>query len=269
MITPSILPELFASPFDHVRFPVTYPNLTHSMKCINERSESSVAYNLMPNISSQFDAVYVQEHDLLPTVHASSNDGSMLILAHRVFGHIMLHDRGNKALASKIGLSYVTPGEWYDMCIPNLFQPTYVLRELLQPYEQKLLGKFVVGVHIRRAGKLAEWRDGVSYLSDRNLLRMKKYVEKIARRHPNLGIFIASDSLQVIKQFQSWFDIVVTTNDYALEHVGRNPSYSGLIRSSLDLMLLSQSDVLLLTKNSQFSSVSHHLATHSILVKYF
>lgn len=212
----------------------------------------------------------MQERADLPPIEESVYEGSILVKAHRVFGHRLLSRMRNKVALKKLGLSMWTKAEkWYDLCIPNLFQPKCYLESLLEPYEQKLKNKYVIGVHARMAGNVSQWGEYISYLTEPKLQKMIYKIRRVARIHPNFAIFIASDTQSVISRFQSLFENVVSTNDYVLEHAGRNPTRNGLIRSSLDLVLLSRCDMLLLTRQSQFSSVAHHLSTRNIPAFYF
>ena len=212
----------------------------------------------------------MQEEEDLYSIKDSVFEGSTLVRAHRVFGHRLLSKFENKAMLPKLGLPMSLKAEyWYDMCIPNLFQPKCYLESLVKPYEEKLKNKYVIGVHARMAGKVSEWGELISYLSEKGLNKMKNKIMKAAKEHPDFVIFIASDTQNVILQFKSWFGNVVSTNDYSLEHVGRNPTRNGMIRSALDLVLLSRCDMLLLTKQSQFSSVAYHLSTRNIPAFYF
>lgn len=161
------------------------------------------------------------------------------------------------------------PEYWYDLCIPNLFQPTCYLESLLRPYEQKMKNKYVIGVHARMAGNVSEWGEYISYLSEKGLYRMIRKINAVTKKHPDYTIFVASDTLSIISLFKSLFKNVVSTSGYKLEHGGRSPSRSGIILSALELFLLSRCDMLLLTKQSQFSSVAHHLSTRNIPAFYF
>ena len=212
----------------------------------------------------------MQEYDDLPPIKESVYEGSLLIRAHRVFGHRLLSKTSNKLTLRKLGLpTQMMPEYWYDLCIPNLFQPTCYLESLLRPYEQKMKNKYVIGVHARMAGNVSEWGEYISYLSEKGLYRMIRKINAVTKKHPDYTIFVASDTLSIISLFKSLFKNVVSTSGYKLEHGGRNPSRSGIILSALELFLLSRCDMLLLTKQSQFSSVAHHLSTRNIPAFYF
>ena len=217
-----------------------------------------------------FQRISVQSQNELPPVEDSVYEGSILVRAHRVFGHQLLSKKSNKLILRKLGLPIRMESEyWYDLCIPNLFQPSCYLESLIRPYQRKMKNKFVIGVHARLAGNVSEWGEFISYLSQEGLSMMIQKIREVAKTHPDYTVFIASDTLSVISLFRSSFKNVISTSGYTLEHGGRNPSRSGLILSALELFLLSRCDMLLLTKQSQFSSVAHHLSTRNIPTFYF
>lgn len=271
MYTPSAPKFLFSHPFIHARFEPetsagendTFGNCWLGSWCTDVSRDHFNSFDTFQRVS-------VQERDELPSIAESVYEGSILIRAHRVFGHRLLSKISNKLALRKLGLpTNMKPEYWYDLCIPNLFQPSCYLESLLSPYERKMKNKYVIGVHARMAGSVSEWGEVISYLSEKGLRMMIRKINAVTEKHPDYTIFIASDTLKVISMFKSMFKNVVSTSGYKLEHGGRSPSRSGIILSALELFLLSRCDMLLLTKQSQFSSVAHHLSTRNIPAFYF
>ena len=213
MYTPSAPKYLFSHPFIHTRFePETSAGRNETVgNCWLGSWCTDVSRDHFDSFDA-FQRVLVQEYDDLPPIKESVYEGSLLIRAHRVFGHRLLSKTSNKLTLRKLGLpTQMKPEYWYDLCIPNLFQPTCYLESLLRPYEQKMKNKYVIGVHARMAGNVSEWGEYISYLSEKGLYRMIRKINAVTKKHPDYTIFVASDTLSIISLFKSLFKNVVRT----------------------------------------------------------
>lgn len=252
VITPAISKTYFDFPLSNVSFP-TLENTSFSLT-LDHRSQRIRGLDWVGSFSKAY-----HQYD------------SILLLSNHVFSHSVIYRMGNHPDLKRIRIeSELKKYEckerrnvWYNMCIPNLFQLNSKSWNLLQPYLKQFDGFFVIGVHLRFSGKLASWNDNRPYMTKEGVDRIIDEIQKIQR--DQLRVFLASDSSTIVSRFQFTFrDQLIYVHEYSLEHVGRNATQSGMIRSILDLYLLSNCDQLFLTRHSHYSLVAMHLSTKPI-----
>lgn len=189
-------------------------------------------------------------------------NATMMIRSRNIFAHKL------KKLYSfdPIGLKGIR--DWYDVCIPNLFRPSTYLLRLVSRYETPFEHHYVIGVHVRMAGQAVKWKDRRGYLSLKDVNSMIQYV--VWRRRNTDYVFLATDTESVIELFQEVFSTrLIIVRGYSIEHVGMNQTEIGLEKASLDLLLLSRCNELVLTQNSHFSLLAKHFSQRKVPVHFF
>lgn len=124
------------------------------------------------------------------------------------------------------------------------------------------------GVHIRSGGYLANSFERMSMISKNGVLKIPQQIMQICQERnidPNAwNLFISSDSDTVTRyiknEFNSTFNIVISTK-YKRGHTTSGHLRNDTLKSALiDLHILGDCDLLLVTKGSGFSTVAEGMA---------
>ena len=159
---------------------------------------------------------------------------------------------------------------WYAVCMPGLFRPSVYLKKIVAPFELLFASHFVVGVHIRSVKSYSDWLNENPFLVSRNCIermlpRIREQMEK-----ENSILFFTADSDEFLPIFEEAFpNAVVQIDGLSRDHVGKNPSESAVVRSVVELYLLSLCDYLVVTEGSGFSNVAVNLNSKNCSVDYF
>ena len=189
-------------------------------------------------------------------------NATVLIRSRNIFAHKL------QKLYSLDGIGLKGIRDWYDVCIPNLFIPSTYLNKLVSHYESVFEHHHVIGVHVRMAGSAVKWKDRKGYLSLKDVDSMIHFVQWRLKR-TNL-VFLATDTEIVVNRFQNVFsNQILVVEGYSIEHVGMNQTEIGLEKTSLDLLLLSRCDELVLTRQSHFSLLAKHFSKRNVPVHFF
>ena len=201
--------------------------------------------------------------------------GSLVICTLHTFSkHIFRVETLSERMSSlQSGLPYkekVLHENWYSVCAQSLFQPSAYLMKFIQPYLDVFKGHRVLGVHIRSGGH-AKWQDGGYFkLTPYIVKRHSRVIHEIMVKNKLTMIFLSTDSDIIEEQLRTRFgSSIVTVSSFPREHVGKDPTEIGLIRSILDLYLLGQCDELLLTRRSGFSATALAFNAKNPNVSYF
>lgn len=180
---------------------------------------------------------------------------------HTFFRHILKNEY-NRDRMMKIGhinKQYFRK-EWYNVCMQSLFQPSAYLNYYLQPYYERMKNHVVIGIHIRQGGVLLNWKDSVFRISMNGLYKAFKEIDHILRRHLDALLFVASDSKEFVSSIiQKYGSRVFGVDRLNAAHVGKRPSEEGLLRASMELVILSKCDYLFLTAGSGFSHCGENM----------
>lgn len=150
--------------------------------------------------------------------------------------------------------------EWYKVCMQSMFQPSEYLIHYLEPYYQKMKNHKVIGMHIRQGGNLINWKDSQFHITEADIIGAFPHIDKIIRKNPDALIFVASDSKELISLvIHHYGKRVFGVDRYEATHVGKHPTMEGLLRVSMELVLLSKCDYLFLTAHSGMSDCGYRL----------
>ncbi len=123
----------------------------------------------------------------------------------------------------------------------RLFRPNKVVRQLIANNASRF-GEYVIGMHIRRTDNIDSIR-----MSPTELF-IEKGLQELAL-HPNLTIFLATDSEAVKQQMQQEFGSHVITS----EHEASRDSVQGIQEGLADMWTLSKTHVIYGSAGSSFS----------------
>lgn len=180
---------------------------------------------------------------------------------HTFYWHI-LNNKENRNRMMKISHTekQYFRKEWYNVCMQSLFKPSAYLNYYLQPYYEKMKNHVVIGIHLRQGGVLLNWKDSEFRISINGLLIAFKKIDSILRKHPSALLFVASDSKELVSSIiQRYGNRVFGVDGLNAAHVGKRPTEEGLLRASMELVLLSKCDYLFLTAGSGFSRCGDNL----------
>lgn len=244
--------------------------------------EAERLYNRGMNIRETTD--YFVEYVNNPLKHMSifgdgdlnaAYPGSLVICSLHTFAKYLFRSKGvvQRMASFQEGLPYaekVMEPNWYSVCARGLFQPSAYLQRFIDPYLQLFKGHRVLGVHVRSGGQ-AKWKDaGYFKLTPYMVKRHSRKIHDLMRDSRLDLLFLSTDSDLIESQLRQRFgSVMITVKSFPREHVGKDPTESGLIRSLLDLFLLGQCDELLLTKRSGFSQTALALNGKNPPVSYF
>ncbi len=132
-------------------------------------------------------------------------------------------------------------GTFPDDLYARLFRPNKVVKQLIANYDSHF-SEYVIGMHIRRTDNIDSIRMSPTEL----------FIEKGRQEltlHPELTIFLATDSEEVKQQMQKEFGSHVVTS----EHEASRDSVEGLREGLADMWTLAKTQIIYGSAGSSFS----------------
>ena len=157
-----------------------------------------------------------------------------------------------------------------------ILNPTPELQNMIHSFQKNHFTKqYVFAIQIRTGGCLADYSEGVEMMSVDELERLPGViVSAMASWNFNAGntvLFLSTDSTLVemfIKQQLGSMYTVITSNDFHRGHTKGMPSGAAVQSALLDLFLLSDSDALLVCRQSGFGTVARSMGRAKRVVEY-
>ena len=138
-------------------------------------------------------------------------------------------------------------GTFGDSCYASLFRPNRHVMQLVAGYRRQLRG-YVIGMHIRRT-------DHVDAISKSPVELFLNVGQRELSAHPDLTIFLATDSEEVKQQLRRVFGKRVVTS----AHEASRDSVAGLREGLADLWMLSRCRHIYGSSGSSFSVMAARL----------
>ena len=215
-------------------------------------------------------------------IHGITEKGNFNLLYPNSIGFSSLHPLADQICAlpqyRKVARRIAGPflnnssflDNWYAVCIPSLFRPSPYLKRIITPFKRLFSSHFVVGVHIRSVESYSDWLNENPFLVSKSCIeRMLPQIRKQMEKENSI-LFYTADSDEFLPIFEDAFpNAVVQIDGLSRDHVGQNPSESAVVRSVVELYLLSLCDYLVVTKGSGFSNVAVNLNLKHCPVDYF
>ena len=183
------------------------------------------------------------------------------MISYHPFSQEVFQLNSTKKRIVEIGLtqkeSTVFPSlSWYRICMRNLFRPSPPLMELLQPYLDKMKGRYVIGMHARMGNGAAAWQDGTKFMKTKKVTSKIFEIKRKLRWRKDSLFFLSTDSEKVESFFRKRLhDSILIVDDFPRMHVGkRGVNEMAVLRSFMDIYLLGQCKYLYLTAGSGFST---------------
>lgn len=135
-------------------------------------------------------------------------------------------------------------GSFPNTAYSTLFHPNNQVKALMKPYEEQF-SNYTVGMHIRRTDNIDSIRKSPTYL-------FVEAGERELAAHPNLTIFLATDSEEVKKEMrQAFAGRIITANEEA-----SRDSVEGIRAGLADMWLLSRTCKIYGSAGSSFSEMA-------------
>ena len=159
-----------------------------------------------------------------------------------------------------------------------MFQASSYLKRIAQPLTLQLAKQTSIGLHVRTDASFSDFpaegnlrgnsgNGGV--VTKESMEKMLPRLRELMGKSGNL-MFLTGDSEMFDAMLEGEFPgRVLRIRNLALQHVGRDPSESSLMRAVMELHLLSLCNHLVMTANSRFSTVAVGLNTNCRSVDYF
>ena len=182
---------------------------------------------------------------------------SPTLYQHQLFTLGLIREEGNYT-SMELGR------EFRCSLFPLLFNPIEPVASVINRYIDSLKGYYVIGVQMRFGGKMANYHEQ-SFLKPSDLGKLRALINSALERVGNqsVALFISSDSDKGLKGLKKAFERrvkVVTVKEFAVGHSCKGyyhdkkkekwPKF--VQRAIVDLMVLKESDYLIVTGKSSF-----------------
>ena len=228
--------------YDHVQGTIHYDN----------RTEENMLFGTI-----HLDDLYMESAVSLKMCYDLTAYVSPTLYQHQLFTLGLIREEGNYT-SMELGR------EFRCSMFPLLFNPIEPVASVINRYIDSLKGYYVIGVQMRFGGKMANYHEQ-SFLKPSDLGKLRALINSALERVGNqsVALFISSDSDKGLKGLKKAFERrvkVVTVKEFAVGHScngyyhdqkkAKWPKY--VQRAIVDLMVLKESDYLIVTDKSSF-----------------
>lgn len=128
----------------------------------------------------------------------------------------------------------------------------------------------MVGVHIRLAGNMTQWREQSTVMNYSRVEAQYETIKTVLDGNQNSRLFLATDNAWVEKEMMRKFgDQVLFVGNLPRMHTGKFTNEAGLMRAFTELYLLGKCDALFLSERSSFSRLANAIKKETAEVFFF